>query len=471
MFLVNLKKQLIIVISLLIVLVSSFVFAKVKGSDGQVYIEMYDKNLNHITNIIDVKYEYTRRVYDFDTSNFSGVSDEEVENALIFVLCDEYGNYMYSGFVKNLSQDGKLVKFKGEDLRTIIDTEIFLDFTTEKWYYVGDQTYLQYFPSTLSGVFQCIVEELEEQMFPDYENLPIEFIYPRPIIHSFWMCDFGKAYTIQNAYKFLKPYLAYYNYYIDSSFDRVNKKIVFEIKKHDTEVDIRLDDFIHERKTSSIKSNKVIAKLKFQTIYENTKSWLKIYSGTNMPDPTMEPYGRYDELVEQTNSTIPLLNADNFDVGYRIMVKYTSTPNPPNPPITTYFNWEVTNTKYVSLPDDLPEKTYYLGLDNQIYGNDIEYGNKVLPVKVKIFEHDYFAQAQFNAINELVNSRYNENIILTNVKCPLDLSTLKLNELINVYDKNGSVKSLPISEIINNNGMLQIKLGFKKTLFTEIIKN
>ena len=218
----------------------------------------------------------------------------------------------------------------------------------------------------------------------------------------------------------------------------------------------------------------------------------------------------------------------------------------------------------------MPTRTYYLGNDNLIYETLIPQDKIILPVITKIFEEDFFQTAQFNAVNELVNSRYNENIILTNENCPIDLSTLGLNTMVNVYgetvggretilentvyndyndviinipkettefkvffndsganmevtfvntlqtlnsDEEGNyggviytrisetelkimfddynsggiwkptiykleayvdnytpVKQLPVSEINNNNGLITIKLGFKKTLFTEIIK-
>ena len=40
-----------------------------------------------------------------------------------------------------------------------------------------------------------------------------------------------------------------------------------------------------------------------------------------------------------------------------------------------------------------------------------------------------------------------------------------------IYDKNGESKTLPISEIHMSNDSYKIKLGFKKTSFTEIIKH
>ena len=80
------------------------------------------------------------------------------------------------------------------------------------------------------------------------------------------------------------------------------------------------------------------------------------------------------------------------------------------------------------------------------------------------------AKAQFNAVWELVNSRYNENIILDNANSPIDLTDYGLYDMITVYDSNGDYKVLPVSEIRWSNKSYSVKLGFKKEKFTDIIK-
>src|SRR5690554_4035782 len=170
----NLKRMFIVLISvflLTIINVAAFESFENRNGENDMYIEMYDRQLNHIANVRDVKYEYTRRVYDFDTSNFSGICDVNITDALIFVLCNEYGDYEYSGFVKNLSQDNSLVKFSGEDFKTIFDTEIILDYATEN--FVS--------PKMLGEIFNAVVIALEEQLEPMYELFDVNFIYPDPI--------------------------------------------------------------------------------------------------------------------------------------------------------------------------------------------------------------------------------------------------------------------------------------------------
>ena len=99
------------------------------------------------------------------------------------------------------------------------------------------------------------------------------------------------------------------------------------------------------------------------------------------------------------------------------------------------------------------------------------------PVKAKYYESEYLADAQFNAVNELANARYVDNIIIDNnvVIDPLDFSGYRLYTKVDLYYDGKLYKTLPISEKIttlNGNGKsTKRKLGFKKILLTEIIKS
>jgi hypothetical protein len=126
---------------------------------------------------------------------------------------------------------------------------------------------------------------------------------------------------------------------------------------------------------------------------------------------------------------------------------------------------------------NLPERIYTLGKDNQIYDGYAPTDKRIYPVQQKIFESEYLATAQLNAVYELVNTRFVENIILTDDKVisPIPLEDIALNTLIRAYDINGEYKELPVSErriIQDAKGYKEeLKLGFKKTKLTEIIKN
>jgi len=123
-------------------------------------------------------------------------------------------------------------------------------------------------------------------------------------------------------------------------------------------------------------------------------------------------------------------------------------------------------------PKPVPSRNYFLGKDNEIYEQFIAPANQIFPVQQKIIAEEFFYKAQFNAVYELVNSRFNQNIIvIDNSKVnPLELSNLGLNAQITVYDKLNNVAILPVSEIEIRNGKKSVKLGFKKIFLTEVIK-
>jgi hypothetical protein len=108
-----------------------------------------------------------------------------------------------------------------------------------------------------------------------------------------------------------------------------------------------------------------------------------------------------------------------------------------------------------------------------VYEEYIAPANQIYPVQTKIFAEEFFYKAQFNAIYELVNNRYNENISIVDNKVlnPIEIANLGLNAQVTVYDKMNNTATLPISEIQIKNGEKKVKLGFKKTRFTEVIKS
>lgn len=112
----------------------------------------------------------------------------------------------------------------------------------------------------------------------------------------------------------------------------------------------------------------------------------------------------------------------------------------------------------------MPEVTYYLGNDNQIYQNSIPSDKRIFPAKPKIFEADTLYKSQLNALAEIASSRYPFNYMIKQAgENPFDLTELRIGDSIN---------GIPISEIKYKNGEVEsVRLGFKKMLLTEIIKS
>ena len=146
----------------------------------------------------------------------------------------------------------------------------------------------------------------------------------------------------------------------------------------------------------------------------------------------------------------------------------------------TYIKVHSTDIKYyrkggtvvVPRPNNLATKRYSLGLDNNIYEGFAPDGLTIYPIQTRIFEAETLSKAQVDAVYHLISNKWNENIIITDYKVPIEISKLRILDLVKVYDKDDVYKTLPISEKIlrynKSNLTRQIKLGFKKELFTQI---
>ena len=409
----------------------------------EMYIAIYGRDLNHIANVTDVKYEITERVFDLDTSNFSGITSVDISNGLIFVLYDNSGKQIYSGYIKNINQANNMVTFAGDDFKKTLDTEVILDYATE----------LQTSPAVLGDLFKDVADAVLNQ-----NSEAILIVNPQEDIY--WIANYDMQYLTINVIKFLKTYLSYFGYYIYSFFDVVNKKVVLEIKQATETTSIRLADFVHETIRSDTLTNKAIATLKFN----NTQEGLMWIGSSKAYWDRQQESNRGVEGPQSFPE--PLNDANNYEYGFALKVRYQEQGFPE----TIDYYYQVSNAA-INRPINLPNRAYYLANDNLIYETLIPQDKMILPVITKVFEEEFFQTAQFNAVSELVNSRYNENIIITNSQTPVDISRYDLYTMVKVYDKNGLMFEMPLAEIERSNEVYKIKLGFKKTKFTEIIKS
>lgn len=143
-------------------------------------------------------------------------------------------------------------------------------------------------------------------------------------------------------------------------------------------------------------------------------------------------------------------------------------------------NRTVATIKTETIPrPTVAQKYYYLTTENQIVEGSATQpgtGTKIVPVKTKIYEGDTLAGAQREAITELADQRYVDNIIVThrNGYDPIELHNLPLLATVTVWKDGAPWRVLPVSEqSVTENGsgtIRKTKLGFKKILLTEIIK-
>ena len=486
------------------------------------YISVYDVNGIHIWNIKNVVENISRKVYEFDIARFKGISTKLIEDATYAIFYTELGVKIYAGFIKNIVQDGNEIAFNFDDLRKLFDTEVLLDFS-------------QSTPShSLDDIFEKVMSEITSNDDTINIKIPIAYTIPVDATNTIEIADYTHDYVIVNAWAFLKVYLAYHSYYIEADFNVGLKRIEFTFIKQTATEKISLPDFIFDKKATSTNTNKAIATIKqvtneasgdnvwgssdstaWDSADANDKSEgselpspvgyaegflfkLEVVSGVSWVVATVTDYAnssnRYTKSIDSGGTTCPggapsfaEIEAEAGDVnGYAtgtvIRSNYYWVDGDSSGLCTLYgyikkeatitYSYHIITTTIVYIPrPDYVEKIYILGNDNEIYiGYPVE-SLRLYPAKTKIFEDEFLSKSQFKAVQELVNSRYNENIFLQNFQSPIDLSIVELYTLFTIYDADKNVRILPVSEIKLNDGKYSIKLGFKKQLFTEIIKS
>lgn len=391
------------------------------------YIALYDENKKHITNVNNCTYDLTQRVYDNDAFNTEGVSSEDINDAKVAVLNDDNGNYKYACLVDNIKADHDKRTIKGLDFKSLWDTEILLDYTPD-----------DSFDGKLSSVFNKIKSLVFEDADNTITKIPVVVNIPNDSTDTTEVYgSYQGTYQLVNAYKFLKCYLKYYEYNIETTFNVSTGTIIFTFVKCNTEISVNLSDFMHELTTTSNATNKTVATIKYDV---------------ETPETDEEGNIIYTD-VQATDDDGELLYNDDGSPQY--------VP------------------KHKPRPTTIATRYYYRDKNNNIVQSNEkgDLDDRIYPVQTKWFEAEYLAEAQFNAVYELANARYVDNIIIDNyvVIDPIDFSIYPLYTKVKLFYEGKLYKTLPISEKITSvkgSGQnTQIKLGFKKILLTEIIKN
>lgn len=390
------------------------------------YIALYDENRNHITNVDNATYDLTTRVYDSDSFSGEGVCDEDVNDAKIAVVNDDAGNYKYACFADTVTPEYNKRTIKGLDFKTLWDTEILLDYTPQNS-----------FDGKLSAIFEKVRAAVFDVADAAVGKIPVEVVIPTDNTDTTDVYgDLQGTYQLVNAYTFLKGYLKYYEYNIETRYDIAAGKIIFTFVKCTTVLSVDLSDFIHELTTTSSATNKTVATIKYDV---------------ETPETDADGNIIYTDVQEVDDEGNPVVD----DEGNPVYIP-----------------------QYKPRPSTIATKYYYRDKDNNIVQSDAE-GNisgRIYPVKTKWFESEYLADAQFNAVYELANARYVDNIVIDNniTIDPIDFSVYPLYTKVKLYYGGKLYKTLPISEKITtldgSGENTQIKLGFKKILLTEIIK-
>lgn len=263
----------------------------------------------------DITIDLTRRTYDADTGSIEGFLEKDIEEPFIFEIKDDQDKSIYSGFIKNWKWADGTVRFNIEDFRVVLDTDIILDYSH------GDNDF------RLSMVYEKVAEQVQSSA----GSFLYDFIIPTDLIDTVAIADYSNQYIIVNALRFLKTYLSYHNYIIDKVFDYNQNKIVFTFRKQIADpVEIRLEDFVHEKTKTDIKKNRVVATIQFQTIYDVNSEWMQTDEIAFITAPTEKKSSLY-------GNDLPPLDGYNADHVLRLL------KNP-------YFK-VITKARYNALPN------------------------------------------------------------------------------------------------------------------------
>nr|DAK09841.1 MAG TPA: hypothetical protein [Caudoviricetes sp.] len=259
-------------------------------------------------------------------------------------------------------------------------------------------------------------------------------------------------------------------------FEKICNKVFSSEDETISKIEI---DVIIPEETKEIDTEEFFGSLqntyKIINAYSFLKAYLKFYE-YNLASKFDEATGKIVFEFEKTNTQISIDLSDftsSLETNSNEVNKAVATTK--FEPISKD---EEGNEIITPRPNSIATKYYYRTKDNRIVEDD-EYGNiegRIYPVIQKIFEAEYLASSQYDAVYELANARYVDNIILDNnsVIDPIDLSIYKLYTMFHLYIDGKFYKSLPITEInkkYDATGLqTKIKLGFKKIYLTEIIK-
>ena len=79
------------------------------------YIALYDSKQKHISNVTNITYDKTERTYDMDSFSAEGISTDDIKQAKVIVVNDEYGNYRYACFVDSVTPKKKKCSYHPTD--------------------------------------------------------------------------------------------------------------------------------------------------------------------------------------------------------------------------------------------------------------------------------------------------------------------------------------------------------------------
>lgn len=182
----------------------------------------YDKNFKSLQNnaslvISKDSYSLIKRPVEMNTITCVCEPFTEDIQPTFLVIQDNKGGYVYGCLagIPLLNEDNQ-TEVNGTDLKSMLSSDVILEPTANNYTTVND--YITY-------VFNQWKEQVNQNSF----NVELVFNENVGTINLTDLTPAIEEQDVYNAYDELAQYLKYYNLYLDSSIDLINKKVIFTI--------------------------------------------------------------------------------------------------------------------------------------------------------------------------------------------------------------------------------------------------
>lgn len=183
-------------------------------------VSFYDKNFKGLQNnaslVVD-KDSYSLIKRPIEMNSLTCICEPFTENIqpTFLIIKDNIGNKIYSSLagIPLLNSENK-TEINGTDLKSMLSSDVILEPTT----YTLVKDYIKY-----------VFDEWKSQV--NQNSFNVELVFNANVTDSIGYLKPSNDKAIYNAFDEIQAYLKYYNLYLDSDIDLVNKKVVFTIGK------------------------------------------------------------------------------------------------------------------------------------------------------------------------------------------------------------------------------------------------
>ena len=200
-------------------------------------VSFYDKNFKGLQDnaslvVAKDSYSLVKRPVEMNTISCVCEAFTEDIQPTFLVIQNNKGGYIYGCLAGiPLLNEKNQTEINGTDLKSMLSSDVILDVTS----YITVNDYINY-----------VFNQWKEQVNQDSFN--VELIYNENV-GTITMTDLKPSATekdVYNAYDEIAKYLKFYNLYIDSKIDLINKKVIFTIGVtmwKNKNLNIRLSDY------------------------------------------------------------------------------------------------------------------------------------------------------------------------------------------------------------------------------------